>query len=393
MRFHSILMVLYFSGCDPKTVEPGDELISVRHESYKGFTSQPLERSVNTFDLTLAECEKREFDITKLDECFASVHRVNVAGIGWLILNRAGKHSNVFPTDNPNYVVKLSTTRSLCRDEAALRYIGESRGYELDPNSPGIPGYCMQSTRVMKPLKGDMTWAELYAQGRSSFKETYMRLARLLQALENLQELKLSHNDLNADNIRVNSKDPKEVFIVNFESATVSDDPRPRADGDLGRLCGKVPFLHQERDEFLDSFCAAIRFDPDFSFNLWISLFEQLAQPEPRLSPELLQEYREAREWSAEWLLRVTDHDSEWEESVPLILNFQRLLSDGVGYRRRQEMRRLIGVCADELIEAAGKEGTPEAVKAVERQLDEIIDRTIPLMDAVFIIANSKLRY
>jgi predicted Ser/Thr protein kinase len=209
-------------------------------------------------------------------DCESSISSVHVAGKGWKNVKRTPDAPNglsgvVYPTDDPNLVIKISNRFGMCTEIAALQALDGLAGfaprmYPLDKTNPGINSDCVQRVIVMDAV-GDKTFMEIAAP---SVIDTYTRLGKLVEAIKTLHATGISHGDLHGNNIRVNSADPSKVFLVDFGRVEKGINEE-----DLSSLCFGADVPHQETDTIVKDFCIATGvgvIDSDF----WIALFRRL---------------------------------------------------------------------------------------------------------------------
>jgi tRNA A-37 threonylcarbamoyl transferase component Bud32 len=209
-------------------------------------------------------------------DCESSISSVHVAGKGWKNVKRTphapnGENGVVYPTDDPNLVIKISKRFDMCKEIAALQALDGLGGfaprmYPLDKTDPGIDSDCVQKVIVMDAV-GDKTFTEIPAP---SVKDTYTRLGKLVEAIKTLHATGISHGDLHGNNIRVNSADPSKVFLVDFGLVEEGINEK-----DLSELCFRAAVPHQQTDTIVKNFCIATGvgvIDSDF----WIALFRRL---------------------------------------------------------------------------------------------------------------------
>jgi tRNA A-37 threonylcarbamoyl transferase component Bud32 len=228
------------------------------------------------FDIFEKECETWGEARKDSVDCESSISSVNVAGKGWIKVKRTpnapkGLFAVVYPTVDPNLVIKISKNEGFCNEIAALQALDGLDGftpkmYPLDRSNPGIRTHCLQRVIVMDAV-GDKTFSEI---PQPTVQDTYTRLGKLLEAIKTLHATGISHGDLHGNNIRVNSADPSKVFLVDFGLVEKGINEE-----DLSKLCFRASVPHRETDTIVKNFCIATGvgvIDSDF----WIALFRRL---------------------------------------------------------------------------------------------------------------------
>ena len=178
---------------------------------------------------------------------FGPGDRLTVSLVGELVLGDrigGGCTGDVFLTNNPDFVVKVSSGAPLTREQAVLVVANGLSGYapRMYPIKKIDKPECANKILVMDKV-GDSDWM---SDSSVPLDWTYTRFVQLLKAVEQLHAIGFAHRDIRTCNVRVDKSDPRKIFLVDFgiaESILYTADKWPRK-LDLDNMVDFLP--HEE---------------------------------------------------------------------------------------------------------------------------------------------------
>jgi serine/threonine protein kinase len=192
------------------------------------------------------------YDSDSVDRCFCEQPFViDVLGRGPVEFSDEvlgdGKEGISVRSLDGDLVLKLSTTGGpLCIEQAALKSLNGLEGFFPNVYSILEPPEkdCERFTMVMD-LVGDIDWKEFPHKANREF---FIRAAKLIEAVKLLHDTGLRHGDLHQGNIRIESKDPTKVYLIDFGSS--GDDTVSTRKKDMVRVARALKVILGENSDF-----------------------------------------------------------------------------------------------------------------------------------------------